>query len=151
MFLLPQGGRVDDADTDQKWNSEYLPNDSATFLQTSKGELKANRLAAIRELFEESGILCANSSTVKSFFLLILSKFCLSFVACFLVLFLILLSCFVQSLSSARRERCRIVPNFPYLEQFRDEIHKDAKKFYSICKEHDLIPDIWRIHPWSRW
>ncbi|XP_030376826.1 nucleoside diphosphate-linked moiety X motif 19 isoform X2 [Scaptodrosophila lebanonensis] len=34
---------------------------------------------------------------------------------------------------------------------WQKEVHNDANKFLTLCKELEVIPDIWSLHDWSAW
>lgn len=36
-------------------------------------------------------------------------------------------------------------------KRWQKEVHNDSTKFFELCKELDVIPDLWSLHEWSAW
>lgn len=36
-------------------------------------------------------------------------------------------------------------------KKWQKEVHNDSTKFLELCKELDVIPDLWSLHEWSAW
>ena len=85
----------------------------------------AFRIAAIRELFEESGIL------------LVISKAELS----------------IQNLAVDRMKlaKVHILPASVGLGSWRERVYSDPTQFQIMCQQLDVVPNIWALTEWSNW
>lgn len=87
----------------------------------------AFKLCALRELFEETGILiCHNVKTGQ-----------------------------IEIKSTDTSEYSELDPSqrtFPVsLEEQRKSVHEDASNFKNVCKRLDVIPAFWMLREWSNW
>lgn len=90
---------------------------------TVPGEV-AFRICAIREIFEEAGILLArDQADVPSKLGLIGGSFPPA----------------VKKLPSS------------LMKEWRSKVHTDALEFVNLCKEFSCVPDIWSLVEWSTW
>lgn len=85
----------------------------------------AFRICAIRETFEESGILLARDVNT--------------------------LNNEPLSLSSQPVSGKSSVLSEGILSPWRDRVNNDASQFLNMCKELRIIPDVWALYEWSNW
>lgn len=87
----------------------------------------AFRICAIRETFEECGILLSRSSKDKP------------------------IEWFSTSIDKSYP--CGKVINLEIseFESWRERVDQDASQFINMCKTLDIVPDIWSLTEWSNW
>lgn len=82
------------------------------------------RICAIRETFEETGLLlCVNFNQL-------------------------------EKLNIKNRNRHAVQVSIfppPGREKWRSMVHDDANKFLELCTEMNCVPDVWSLHEWSNW
>ena len=88
----------------------------------------AFRLAAIRETFEESGILLCRPARPTSYRHMNERLFTWN-----------------------ERSFAKYVTDMDLIKKWRPLVQKDAEKFIEMCEEEHLIPDIWSLYEWSQW
>ncbi|XP_052061517.1 acyl-coenzyme A diphosphatase NUDT19-like [Mytilus californianus] len=144
------GGVAEDADFSPEWVDVFssLGNDVwsqtfAHFAKVGKGPPMfsrqrddhyskipsevAFRICAIRETFEECGILLTRSSNDNKIHTLTESS----------------------SISKNYGKTGNIaISDF---ETWREKVDKDATQFIKMCQEFDMVPDIWSLTEWSNW
>jgi len=96
----------------------------------------ALRLTAIRETFEETGVLIAfNGEFISDY------RFELGQGNFYTNEYLVNRNCeYIEELSKR-----------PEMKTWREEIKKDANKFYQFCVHFDLVPNIFLLHEWWNW
>ncbi|EDV22459.1 uncharacterized protein TRIADDRAFT_59075 [Trichoplax adhaerens] len=80
------------------------------------------RICAIRETFEESGLLLLRNNPDGAFINNPAAQYA---------------SCITLTLSE--------------LQKWRKIIRQDASQFLRLCRELEAVPDIWSLHDWSNW
>ena len=83
----------------------------------------AFRICAIRETFEESGVLLARSADV----------------------------CTLQYNPSPVQAYTDCENHESMVEEWRQRVKRDPAEFLNLCKSLDVLPDIWSIYDWSNW
>ncbi|ESO90863.1 hypothetical protein LOTGIDRAFT_191687, partial [Lottia gigantea] len=148
VYVFP-GGVASDADFSADWRSYFLRVNSDLALNTFKYVQKggvdcpmfnrerdpqfcyipselAFRICAIRETFEESGVLLARKIAD-------LKDITADFMAKSPILG-----------TPIHNEK-------DILEYWRKEVYADPSKFLAMCKELKIIPDVWCLYEWSNW
>jgi len=81
-----------------------------------------NRICAIRETFEESGVLLVRkSSDVAN-------------------------ASFSKPISGTVSTLSQSV-----IQSWRERVDKNAGEFVKMCKELQIVPDVWSLYEWSNW
>lgn len=94
------------------------------FLQDHQSPLPidvAYRICAIRETFEECGILLLRKSRDT-----------------------------ISNPDTVTLGKCAATDNAD-LSHWRERVHDDASSFLSLCQEESSVPDIWSLAEWSNW
>ncbi|CAK8690545.1 unnamed protein product [Clavelina lepadiformis] len=144
-YVFP-GGKVDESDFSNKWIELYHSLDkdfvslfgrlhvnqndghrSPMFLKPlQKSNLPnevAYRICAIRETFEETGILIARKTSKA-----------------------------LRSMTSVSMYgEPHDFAHFNDAVTWRKRVHNDASQFLQLCRELECVPDIWSLHEWSNW
>ncbi|KAK3086639.1 hypothetical protein FSP39_021281 [Pinctada imbricata] len=142
LYVFP-GGTADDADFAADWLDVFKKSCDTdklfSFLKTGgvgpymfsrsrapefqhiPGEL-AFRICAIRETFEESGVLLVRDATRK-----------------------VTPNESDQTLASVSNF------SKDELQKWRQRVDKDPKEFLRLCKELKVVPDVWSLYEWSNW
>ena len=141
------GGTADAADFSNKWWSvfakmtdrlgidvkQYLnssvQSDKNILLYKEGGMLEngmpphvAFRICAIREAFEETGLLlCVDAGKMEK-----------------------------EASGLAGRGSCHFAGTRD-LSKWRESVHTDANRFIELCEEFNCVPDVWSLLEWSNW
>ena len=140
-YVFP-GGTLDSADTSDRWWGVYQRLSSRLGLQSVQQLLSSSlkfdkelllysereipgqiafRICAIREMFEETGLLlCLGLENLTNFQEL----------------------CTKGSSHFSKMEK---------ISKWRELVHKDANKFIDLCSEYDCVPNVWSLIEWSNW
>lgn len=85
----------------------------------------AFRICAIRETFEESGVLLAVPAEQSR------SK--------------------LTSLDNSALYPLSVHKDLKTIDAWRQKVNKDPNEFLNMCLELDLIPEVWSLYEWSNW
>ena len=138
------GGTLDNADLSPSWMELFRDAgmSSKSVMTTIKGPRPpmmsidrhtvvpndvAFRICAIRETFEESGVLLLKKRSSSGSGSIIQGT----------------VPPYGSSLNSEL--------NSDMLKQWRTRVHADASQFITLCKELRCVPDIWALAEWSNW
>ena len=83
----------------------------------------AFRICAVRETFQETGVLLARSADVATF----------------------------QFNPNAVEAYSFGEEHIKNVEEWRLKVRKDPYEFIKLCKTRDIVPDIWSLYDWSNW
>ncbi|ESN98948.1 hypothetical protein HELRODRAFT_162420 [Helobdella robusta] len=144
--LVFPGGVISEADYSSNWEALYtggfglkmldLLNDLGLSTTNTYPLIKDNthwkmhphiafRICAIRETFEESGLLLAikNDKNIRS----VDRKLC------------------------ENVKDHLFFDNISNMTVWRKKIHNNPSEFYNMCKSYNITPNIWALHEWSNW
>jgi nucleoside diphosphate-linked moiety X motif protein 19 len=125
LFAFP-GGQHDQADTTNEWYHVVQQRMalSKSRIRSEINENLSHRIAALRELFEETALLCASPVTSQS-----------------------------SHQQSSLYSTHTILDNNPSIhDSVTSTVHNDATQFYNeLYTKRQLLPDVHKMIPWCRW
>lgn len=143
LYVFP-GGSADNSDFSREWLQLYRASNpeaaafnfakpiacsAPMFSRERAPELScvpsevAFRICAIRETFEESGVLLARSIDVGA---------------------LGHNPCPVEAYTACNNHESMV-------QVWRERVQRDPSEFLNLCKTLDVVPDIWSMYDWSNW
>nr|XP_026693997.1 nucleoside diphosphate-linked moiety X motif 19-like isoform X2 [Ciona intestinalis] len=146
-YVFP-GGNIDKADSSFRWFSVFhlltrnVESLGQNFIVHQHDEMRSPmfkngknnvnsglpneislRISAIRETFEETGILIAHSTHENS-----------------------------MSPLPENNWYCSVIEwDHAEVEIWRSKVREDANEFLNLCIQNKYVPDIWALHEWSNW
>jgi acyl-coenzyme A diphosphatase NUDT19, mitochondrial len=113
------GGVVDPADLSQPWQTIVRSQLGQTTL--AEQETSAHRVCAIRETFEEAGLLLAAPNASS------------------------------RSTHSSRLDEYKLPLSATEIQQTRKAIHSDGAQFHTLCAKFNIVPQLGALESWARW